>query len=269
MDFFIANEGVIRLVVFLAVFALMAMWELASPRRALVVSKVRRWWVNWALTVLDAAVIRVLFPLVAVGAAWDAQQKGWGLFNAVAWPGWVEALLAILILDCLIYWQHVASHRIPILWRVHRVHHSDRDIDVTTAIRFHPVEIALSMGLKIGAVYVLGASAAAVVIFEVLLNACAMFNHSNIRLGAADRLVRLALVTPDMHRVHHSIVRRETDANFGFNVPWWDRLFGTYVAQPEAGHDAMTIGLPSQQNEGPTRLGWALSYPLKPARGDD
>ena len=258
------NEGIIRISVFLGVFALMALWELTAPRRALVAPKLRRWGVNWAVVLLDTLVVRILFPAAAAGAALDAAAQGWGLFNWLDWPAWIEIVLAIVIFDCLIYWQHVLSHRIPFLWRLHRVHHSDRDIDVSTAIRFHPGEIALSMLLKIGAVYVLGPAALAVILFEVILNGCALFNHSNIKLpGWADRAMRLVVVTPDMHRVHHSIIHRETDANFGFNLPWWDRIFGTYIAQPEKGHDGMTIGLAEFQDERPTRLGWSLMLPLR------
>lgn len=263
------NEGVIRLGVFLGVFAIMALWEFTAPRRALVAPKLRRWGVNWAVVVLDTVVVRILFPAAAAGAALDAAANGWGLFNWLDWPGWVEIVLAIVIFDCLIYWQHVLSHRIPILWRLHRVHHSDRDIDVSTAIRFHPGEIALSMLLKIGAVYVLGPAALAVILFEVILNGCALFNHSNIKLpGWADRVMRLVVVTPDMHRVHHSIIHRETDANFGFNLPWWDRIFGTYIDQPEKGHDGMTIGLAEFQDSRPTRLGWSLMLPLRDRHGN-
>ena len=262
-----ANEGVARLGVFLGVFATMAAWELARPRRALGSPKARRWGVNWGIVALDTLVVRLLFPLAAVGAALDAQAQGWGLLNALGWPLWVEVVVAVVALDCLIYWQHVLSHRIPVLWRFHRVHHSDRDIDVSTAIRFHPVEIALSMLLKIGAVYALGAPALAVILFEMILNGCALFNHSNVGLGKWERLARLVVVTPDMHRVHHSAIPRETDANFGFNLPWWDRLFGTYVPQPEKGHDGMTIGLSEFQDERPTRLGWSLALPLRDRHG--
>lgn len=257
------NEPIIRGAVFLGVFAAMALWELLRPRRELLAPKFKRWGVNWAIVIIDTLVVRILFPLAAAGAALDAAANGWGLFNVVDWSVWIEVAICIIALDCLIYWQHVFSHRIPILWRLHRVHHSDRDIDVTTAIRFHPVEIALSMVLKIGAVYLLGASAFAVILFEILLNGCAMFNHANIRMPAAlDRVLRWIVVTPDMHRVHHSAIPSETDSNFGFNLPWWDRLFGTYVPQPTKGHDEMTIGLSEFQDERPVQLGWTLSLPI-------
>lgn len=263
------HESLIRIGVFLGVFGTMALWEVFAPRRRLVAEKTRRWGVNWAIVVLDTVIVRLLFPAAAAGAALDAAAQGWGLFNYLDWPGWVEVVLAIIAFDCLIYWQHVLSHRIPILWRLHRVHHSDRDIDVSTAIRFHPAEIALSMLLKIGAIYVLGPSALAIILFEVILNGCALFNHSNIRLPlAVDRVLRLVLVTPDMHRVHHSVIHRETDANFGFNLPWWDRLFGTYVPQPERGHDGMTIGLDEFQDNRPTRLDWTLMLPFYDRKGN-
>ena len=263
MTYFLSNhEGIARVAVFFGVFAIMALWELSAPRRRLVAPKVNRWGVNWGIVIVDTLVVRILFPLAAVGAAWDAAQHGWGLFNWLGWPGWLEIVLAVIAFDCLIYWQHVFSHRIPVLWRLHRVHHSDRDIDVSTAIRFHPIEIALSMLLKIGAVYVLGPSAIAVILFEMILNGCALFNHSNIGLGRSDRWLRWLVVTPDMHRVHHSVITRETDANFGFNLPWWDRLFGTYVDQPEKGHEGMTVGLDEFQDERPWRFGWSLLLPF-------
>ena len=253
----------IRLAAFGGIFLAMAAWELGVPKRRLGASKPQRWTTNWGIVILDSLVVRLLFPAAAVGAAIDAAANGWGGLNLVAWPAWLECLLAILVLDLLIYAQHVASHKVPILWQVHRVHHSDRDVDVTTAIRFHPIEIALSMALKIGAVYVLGAPALAVLLFEVILNGCAMFNHANIQIPQKiDRYLRILLVTPDMHRIHHSVRHRETDANYGFNVPWWDRLFGTYIAQPKDGHDAMKLGLGEFQDQRPVRLSWSLLLPF-------
>jgi sterol desaturase/sphingolipid hydroxylase (fatty acid hydroxylase superfamily) len=208
-------------------------------------------------------VVRLLFPLAAVGAALDAEAQGWGLFHALDWPGWIEILIALIVFDFAIWAQHLVSHKIPILWRLHRVHHADRDIDVSTAIRFHPIEIALSMALKIGIVYALGADPWAVVAFEVILNGCAMFNHANIRLPArVEAALRLLIVTPDMHRVHHSVLRREHDANYGFNLSVWDRLFGVYVAQPEGGHEGMKIGLEPWRDDRPARLGWTLALPF-------
>ena len=242
------NETPIRLGFFFGVLLLMALWELISPRRRLGVSKPLRWVNNLSLVFLNSLVLRVvysvIFPVAALGTAVLAAEQGWGLLNALALPEWVEVVAAVLALDLLIYAQHVAMHLVPPLWRLHRMHHADLDIDVTTGARFHPIEIVLSMGIKMGAVVALGASPLAVLIFEVVLNATAMFNHANARLPlAVDRLLRLILVTPDMHRVHHSIVQEETNSNYGFNLPWWDRIFGTYRAQPAAGHDAMTIGI--------------------------
>ena len=204
------HEAMIRVLAFGSVFAVLAMWELAAPKRFLRVSKPRRWFTNWMIVILDTLVVRILFPAAAVGAAWDAQRSEWGIFNHWNAPIWLEVILAMLLLDLLIYGQHVASHKIPVLWRIHRVHHVDRDMDVTTAIRFHPIEIALSMVLKIGAVYILGASAIAVILFEIILNGSAMFNHANITIPRRiDRFLRWVLVTPDMHRVHHSVHRAE------------------------------------------------------------
>lgn len=259
------HETAIRLSVFLGLFALFAIAERLRPRRRLRSSRWRRWGTNWALVFLGAASLRLvalMVPLLAVGAAVDAGHKGWGVFHQITLPGWLEIILALLILDFAIWAQHLLSHKIPVLWRLHRVHHADRDMDVTTAIRFHPVEIALSMVLKIGLVYALGPAAVAVVLFEVILNGTALFNHSNIRLPQGlDALLRLLLVTPDMHRVHHSSMRSEHDSNYGFSLALWDRLFRTYIAQPAAGHNDMTIGL-EWQNDAPTKLGWSLALPF-------
>ena len=216
------------------------------------------------MVVIDTLLVRILFPIAAVGLALVADAKGWGLLNLVAVPDWLAVIVAIILLDLVIYAQHVLFHANPLLWRLHRMHHADLDIDVTTGIRFHPGEILLSMVIKMGAVVALGAPALAVIVFEVLLNATSMFGHSNIRLPAAvDRHLRRILVTPDMHRVHHSIVRRETNSNFGFNLPWWDHLFGTYRAQPAAGHEAMTIGLAQFRDPAELRLDRMLMQPLR------
>lgn len=262
---YMENEALIRLSVFLGLFALLALAEAALPRRPRQIPRARRWITNWGFTLINTAVLRLmaaLLPLLAVGAALDAEAQGWGLFNALDWPGWVEMVLAILILDFAIWAQHLITHKVPLLWRLHRVHHADRDMDVTTAIRFHPVEIALSMGLKIGLVYILGPAALAVILFEIILNGTAMFNHANLRLPLGfDRILRLLLVTPDMHRVHHSVHRHEHDSNYGFSLSLWDRLFGTYIAQPAAGHDDMTVGL-HWQDDRPARLGWSLRLPF-------
>lgn len=261
-----AHELAIRLSVFLCLFAVFATVEAWAPRRPRVLPRGQRWLTNWSLVLLDTLTLRalaLLLPLLAVGAAVDAGRNGWGLFNVLALPVWIEVIAAILILDFAIWAQHLVTHRVPLLWRFHRVHHADRDMDVTTAIRFHPVEIAASMLVKIGLVYALGPSALAVVLFEIILNGTSLFNHANIALPSwADRAVRMILVTPDMHRVHHSVIRAEHDSNFGFALSVWDRIFGTYRPQPMAGHDAMQVGL-EWQDEKPARLGWSLKLPFR------
>lgn len=243
-DFFLINESTLRLAVFLGVLVAMALWELWSPRRRIEVPRLIRWSNNLALVVIDTLVVRLLFPVAAVALALVMSERGWGLFNLLERAVWVEVVICVVLLDFAIYLQHVVFHHVPVLWRLHRMHHADVAIDVTTGLRFHPLEIVLSMAFKLVLVVLLGPPAIAVLIFEVVLNASAMFNHSNIRLPKrVDAVVRLFIVTPDMHRVHHSVVPRETNSNYGFNVPWWDRLLGTYIAQPKAGHDEMQIGL--------------------------
>ena len=260
------NEALIRLSVFAGLFALFAVIEALAPRRQRSQPRTTRWVTNWAITILNTITLQLMarsLPLLAVGAAVDAGNQGWGLFNQVDLGVLPETLLAILIFDFAIWLQHLITHKVPILWRLHRVHHADRDIDVTTAIRFHPVEIALSMLLKIGLVYALGPSALAIILFEILLNGTAMFNHANMRLPLGmDAALRTVLVTPDMHRVHHSVKRREHDSNYGFALSIWDRMFGTYIAQPEAGHEQMTIGL-QWQDDRPSKLGWSLWLPFR------
>ena len=259
------NELLIRLSVFIGLFAVLALIEAWVPRRVRSQPRSTRWTTNWAIVILDTLTLRALalaLPLLAVGAAIDAEANGWGLMNAFEIPFWIKVLATILIFDFAIWAQHLITHKIPMLWRFHRVHHADVDIDVTTAIRFHPVEIALSMLLKIGLVYLLGPPALGIILFEIILNGTAMFNHANIKLPLwLDALVRKVLVTPDMHRVHHSDQRHEHDSNYGFALSIWDRMFGTYIAQPEKGHDDMTIGL-QWQDDRPSRLGWSLGLPF-------
>jgi sterol desaturase/sphingolipid hydroxylase (fatty acid hydroxylase superfamily) len=259
------HEAIIRLGSFLGIFAVLATLETLSPRRVRRQPRKRRWITNWSVTILDALTLRALalaMPFLAVGAALDAEAQGWGLFNTISLPLWLEVVVVVLILDFAIWLQHLVTHKLPILWRIHRMHHADVDMDVTTAIRFHPIEIALSMMLKIGLVYLLGPAAIAVVMFEIILNGTAMFNHSNLALpGWLDRPLRMILVTPDMHRVHHSVHRHEHDSNYGFSLSVWDRLFRTYIAQPEAGHAEMQVGL-EWQDERPSRLGWSLALPF-------
>ncbi len=260
------NEALIRLTVFLVLFALFAALEAVLPKRVRVQPRGARWFTNLSITVLNTLALRALsvaLPFLAVGAAVDAWSHGWGVLNRVIWPLWAEILLAILVLDFAIWVQHWLTHRVPLFWRFHRMHHADRDMDVTTALRFHPVEILASMALKIGLVYALGPQAVAVVLFEILLNGTALFNHANVALPLwLDRVVRLVLVTPDMHRVHHSVQRVEHDSNYGFALSVWDRIFGTYRGQPQGGHDAMVVGL-EWQDEKPARLGWALWLPFR------
>ncbi len=243
------HEAALRLTAFLFVFVAVALAEVFLPMRPLLEKRPRRWGRNLALVVINTLTLRLLFPLLAAGAALVAHDHGWGLLNQFEGPAWFKLIIALLVFDVLIYAQHVAFHKIPWLWRVHRVHHADRDIDLTTGARFHPVEIVLSMVFKMVIVVVLGPSAAAVILFEIILSSAALFNHANLALPKAfDSLLRLVLVTPDMHRVHHSVIRAETDSNYGFNLPWWDRLFGTYRAQPKKGHKDMVIGLPDRQD---------------------
>jgi sterol desaturase/sphingolipid hydroxylase (fatty acid hydroxylase superfamily) len=238
------GEQTIRLSVFAAVLLLVALWEIIAPRRQLMDNKRRRWFTNLTLVILDTAAVRLMFPILPVALAQVAETRGWGLFNVFQLAPWLKVLLGFAILDFIIYLQHLLLHYTPLLWRLHRVHHTDLDLDVTSGNRFHPLEITLSMLIKMAAVVILGTPAQAVLAFEVVLNACAMFSHGNVRLPVAlDRLLRLFLVTPDMHRVHHSAIVLETNSNFGFNLPWWDRICGTYRPQPEKGHLGMTIGL--------------------------
>lgn len=243
-EFIVQNEAGIRLGVFTGMLVIMGLWELFAPRRAIKVSKLLRWGNNLGLVFLNSALLRLVFPAAAVGMALFAQQQGWGLFNYLELNPLLEVVLAVIILDFIIYLQHVLVHAIPALWRLHRVHHADLDFDVTTGLRFHPLEILLSMLIKIATIAALGPAVLAVIIFEVILNGMAMFNHGNVGLPPwLDRPLRWFVVTPDMHRVHHSIEDDETNSNFGFNLSWWDRLFGTYREQPRKGHIDMTIGI--------------------------
>lgn len=258
------NETLIRLSVFIGLFAFFAIVETLLPRRKRK-GTARRWFVNWSLSIIDSVTINIMafvMPVMAVGAAIHAGSNGWGLLNNVALPNWLEIVLAILILDFVIWFQHLITHKIPLLWRLHQVHHADVEMDVTTAIRFHPLEIALSMLLKIGLIYLLGPLAFTVILFEILLNGSAMFNHANIYLPKRlDAIVRTVLVTPDMHRVHHSVHREEHDSNYGFSLSIWDHMFRTYVAQPKEGHDDMEVGL-RWQDERPSKLFWVLKLPF-------
>jgi len=251
MDEFISsNEVAIRLGFFFGIFLVMALWEVAAPRRALTQSKGRRWLNNIGLVVLNSVLLRLLFPAAAVGVAILAQEQQWGLLNRIDVPHWLAMVIAVVVLDAAIYLQHVMFHAVPVLWRLHRVHHADLDFDLTTGARFHPIEIILSMLIKFAVILLLGPPLAAVVIFEVVLNAMSMFNHGNVRLPLAlDRVVRWLFVTPDMHRVHHSHLQHESNSNFGFNLSLWDRLFGTYRDQPQDGHQGMVIGIDTWRDD--------------------
>jgi len=257
------NEIAVRLGFFFGVFILVAIWEVVSPRRVLNTSKTIRWISNMGVVLIDTMAVRLLFPVLAVNVALMAQVNGWGLLNYLNMPYWLSVLMGVLILDLIIYLQHVMFHAVPVLWRLHMMHHADLDYDVTTGLRFHPIEIIMSMIIKLTAVAALGPSLLAVIIFEVILNATAMFNHGNIKLPLhIDKYLRLLVVTPDMHRVHHSVTIRETNSNFGFNFPWWDRLLGTYRAQPAAGHEGMTIGLSQFRDPKLNHLLWMLALPF-------
>jgi sterol desaturase/sphingolipid hydroxylase (fatty acid hydroxylase superfamily) len=265
-DALLSCEQYIRLAAFCGVFVLMAAWEFLGPRRTQSIGRGWRWPNNVGVVVVDTLLVRTVFPTAAVGVALVAEAHGLGLFNVLPLPAWIDVVASVILLDLAIYFQHVLFHAVPVLWRLHRMHHADLDIDVTTGLRFHPLEILLSMVIKLAVVVALGAPAVAVLLFEVLLNATSMFNHSNVRIPEVfDVVLRWLVVTPDMHRVHHSILIRETNSNFGFNLPWWDRLFGTYRAQPAAGHEAMTIGI--EQFRDPRELGLDRML-LQPFRGE-
>ena len=263
----LAHEPTIRLGAFVGVLALMASWEVLAPRRRQAVGRATRWPGNLGIIVLDSLFVRLIFPTAAVGVALLAEARGWGLLHVLEVPTWLAFLAGVILLDLAIYLQHVLFHAVPVLWRLHRVHHADLEVDVTTGVRFHPIEMLLSMGIKLGVVAALGMPAAAVLAFEVLLNATSMFNHGNVRLPARiESMLRRIVVTPDMHRVHHSVVPSETNSNFGFNLSWWDRLFGTYRSEPAAGHDRMTIGLDQFRDPRELRLDRML---IQPFRGND
>lgn len=259
----LAHEPLIRGTVFTVFLLAIALWEVAARRRPQRMDRRHRWPGNLSIVALDTVVVRLVFPLSAVGAALVAAERGWGLFNVVDAPMWLVLIASVVGLDLAIYFQHRLFHAVPWLWRLHRMHHADLECDVTTGLRFHPLEILMSMGIKLVVITLLGAPALAVLVFEALLNATSMFNHGNVLLPAGvDRRLRLVVVTPEMHRVHHSIVREETDSNFGFNLPWWDRLFGTYRDQPAAGQLGMTIGIEAFREPHDLRLDRMLHQPF-------
>ncbi len=263
-ELILSYEPVVRLSFFFGILMLIVGWEVVAPRRRQIIARRLRWPSNLAIVGLNTLLIRLLLPFTAVAMAMIAHDRGWGLINQLDLPVWPAVIVCVVLLDFVVYAQHVLFHAVPVLWRLHRMHHTDVEFDVTTGARFHPVEIFLSMGIKLLAVVTLGAPALAVLIFEILLNATAMFNHGNIRVPLGlDRVMRWLVVTPDMHRVHHSVVRAETDSNFGFNLPWWDRLFGTYCDQPAAGHQHMTIGLNDFRVSRERQLHRMLSQPFR------
>lgn len=265
MDLLTQHEGTLRLGIFAGLLVLFIALETLLPRKKRVMPRARRWITNIAIVCIDTVLVRVLFPIVAVGIAIWASTKGWGFFNLIDAPLWLSIPASIIALDFLIYVQHRIFHRVPVFWAMHKVHHTDRDLDVTSALRFHPAEIIVSMFYKFACVILLGAPAAAVIVFEILLNSCAMFNHANLRLPRwLDKTLRLVLVTPDMHRVHHSVIERETNSNYGFCLPWWDRMLGTYNDQPEGGHDGMVVGLSEHQDDKPSELLYSLALPVLP-----
>ena len=264
MEALLSTEPFVRLAVFGSTLAAMIVWEFLAPRRDEKIGRWARWPSNIGVVVLDTVLVRLLFPIGAVGLAMLAESRGWGLLNAFDIPAWAAIPVGVILLDLAIYLQHVLFHAVPALWRLHRMHHADLEFDVTTGIRFHPIEILLSMGIKLAVVAALGTPAVAVLIFEILLNATSMFNHGNVELPARlDRALRWIVVTPEMHRVHHSIKPRETNSNFGFNLPWWDRVFGTYRDQPEAGHVGMSIGIEQFRDAREQRLDRMLTQPFR------
>jgi sterol desaturase/sphingolipid hydroxylase (fatty acid hydroxylase superfamily) len=260
---FISPQILVRLGFFAAIFFVVALSEKIVPRRILLKSKTKRWISNLGMQIIDVAVLRLIFPLFPVGVAVICAQRGWGLLNYYQIIPPLALIIGVLALDFVIYLQHRMFHLVPVFWRVHMVHHTDQDIDVTTAVRFHPLEIILSLLIKFTAVAAIGAPPLSVLIFEIMLNGASMFNHGNVRIPLSfDRIIRMVLVTPDMHRVHHSVVVRETNSNYGFSFPWWDRLFGTYKAQPEEGHDKMKIGLNGYHDDRSLKLSALLTMPF-------
>ena len=263
-EFLLAHEPTIRLSIFLGVFTAMAAWEALAPRRARTHGRLWRWPSNIAIVGLNIVILKIVFPVAAIEFAASVHGGGLGLMGLFSLPGWIEFLVAIVILDLAIYLQHILFHAAPSLWRLHRMHHQDLDFDVTTGVRFHPVEILLSMGIKFMVIAALGPSAAAVLVFEAVLNGMSMFNHANAKIPlGVDAVLRKLVVTPDMHRVHHSISPNETNSNFGFNLSVWDRLFGTYRDQPAAGHEAMTIGIEQFRERRELRLDRLLLQPFR------
>jgi sterol desaturase/sphingolipid hydroxylase (fatty acid hydroxylase superfamily) len=269
LDAIFNNEFAFRIGFFLGILLIIALWETVAPRRNSLLARWKRWPSNLGMMALNTVLLRFLFPVAAVGMAINASTNSWGLLNLIELPFWLEMILTIILFDAAVYFQHLLFHSVPILWKMHRVHHTDTDFDVTTGGRFHPLEMILSMLIKMSFIIIFGASPVSVIVFEILLNSAAMFNHGNIRITKrADSILRLFIVTPDMHRVHHSVMSGERNSNFGFNLPWWDHLFKTYCAQPEAGHEIMTIGINVFRDPKDQRFDNLLTQPLKGNAGD-
>ncbi len=263
LSLFQFSEAAVRMTVFIIIFAAMTVWEMAAPRRMLATGKAGRWFSNLVIVFINTILLRVIFPVVPVGLAVVAGASGWGLLNGINMPSWMEFIIALVLLDLAMYLQHVMFHVMPPLWRLHLVHHTDLDIDVTTGLRFHPFEIIITLMARLAAVSVIGPDPLAVAVYEIVLNGMVMFNHGNVRLPAgADGILRYVAVTPDMHRVHHSVIIRETNSNFGFIMSWWDRIFGTYRQEPAAGHEGMEIGLSQYRDEGELSLPRLMILPV-------
>ncbi|RJR22476.1 MAG: sterol desaturase family protein [Desulfobacteraceae bacterium] len=268
MDFISKNEAAIRFAAFFCIFFLVAFFEVLYPRRKRSLTRLKRWFENIGLVAIGTLAVRLTIPVSAAAASAWVTQQGWGLFSLLEIPFWLSVVISIVFLDFIIYLQHVMFHAVPTFWRLHMVHHADLDFDLTTGIRFHPIEIIISMVIKLGSIAVLGAPPQGVIIFEILLNGTAMFNHGNLFIPRNfDGFLRMFLVTPDMHRVHHSVFPNETNSNFGFNLPWWDRIMGTYKAQPSMGHDGMTIGLNQFRDPKVLHLLWMLIAPFTAGQG--
>jgi len=263
------EETIIRLLFTVTIFTVMMIWEIIFPRRKLNTNKIRRWSMNIFITLFNSILVKIIFPLLPVSLALLAQKNNWGIFNNIQLPYELVFILSIVFFDFIIYLQHVMFHSLPILWRLHMMHHIDLDIDVTTALRFHPIEIIISAIIKLAVIMIIGPPVLSVLVFEIILNGTAMFNHSNVKMPRwLDRIIRLVIVTPDMHRIHHSVTIRETNSNFGFNLSWWDKLFGTYRSEPFLTHETMSIGHSLYRNEKQLNLFYILAVPFIGKSGD-
>lgn len=258
---------ILRLGASLGIFALMITWEVLSPRRTQHISRKQRWPINLGLAATNMVIMRLTVGYLAYFSAIDAAERGVGLLNWLAAPEWLAITVTLLALDFAIYCQHILSHKWPLLWRLHQVHHTDLEFDATTAVRFHPLEILLSMFYKVACIYLLGANPLAVIAFEIILNGAATFNHSNINIPPSlDKKLRWLIITPDMHRIHHSTIQHETDSNYGFSISCWDRLCRTYIAEPQHDQTTMTIGLEPFRQASELNFWQLLLLPFKALR---